>query len=285
MKVKAATEKNFRRARAKPAKGRGLRRLFSWRLVRAVLLVAVVAYAGHRAIALVLNASVLKISRIVVRGNSHLTGGEVQQLAHDLYGRNILVADLAGQRRAILDSPWVAEAALRRVLPSTVEIAVVERRPAAIGRIDQQLYLIDREGTIIDDFGPQYSRYDLPIVDGLVRKRRGAKPSVDPARAELAARVIDALAGTPLARRLSQIDVTDARNAVVLLEQEPAMLYVGTEKFRERLQSYLELAPAIRENLDDVDYVDLRFGERVFARGRSGGAARTGRTGRGRQSD
>lgn len=285
MKVKAATEKNFRRARAKPGKGRSLRRLLSWRVVRAMLLVALVVYAAHRASSLVLNAAVLRVTRIVVYGNSHLSSGEVQQLAHGLYGRNILMVDLAGQRRAILDSPWVAEAALRRVLPNTVEIAVVERRPAAIGRIGRNLYLIDREGTVIDEFGPQYRQYDLPIVDGLVRNRRNAKPAVDAARAELAARVIDSVAGTPLASRLSQIDVSDARNAVVLLEDEPAMLYVGTEQFRERLQSYLELAPAIRENLTDVDYVDLRFGDRVFARRRDGAAAGAVRSGRGGRSD
>ena len=72
---------------------------------------------------------------------------------------------------------------------------------------------------------------------------------------------------------------------MVLLEDEPAMLYVGTEQFRERLQSYLELAPAIRENLTDVDYVDLRFGDRVFARRRDGAAAGAVRSGRGGRSD
>ena len=40
---------------------------------------------------------------------------------------NILTADLPGYRRRLLESPWVADAALRRVLPSTVEVFVSER--------------------------------------------------------------------------------------------------------------------------------------------------------------
>ena len=40
-------------------------------------------------------------------------------------------------------SPWVEEATLRRVLPATVEVTIRERRPMAIGRVGQALYLVD----------------------------------------------------------------------------------------------------------------------------------------------
>ena len=68
--------------------------------------------------------------------------------------------------------------------------------------------------------------------------------------------------------RLSQIDVADLHDAVVLLEGDPALLHLGDDQFVERLQSYLELAPALRERVPDIDYVDLRFDERVYVRPR-----------------
>ena len=37
----------------------------------------------------------------------------------------------------------------------------------------------------------------------------------------------------------------------------------------ERLQSYLDLLPALRERIPDIDYVDLRFDERVYVRPQS----------------
>ena len=64
-------------------------------------------------------------------------------------------------------SPWVEQAVLRRVLPSTVEVVIRERTPMAIGRIRGDLYLVDEEGLVIDEFGPNYAQFDLPIVDGL----------------------------------------------------------------------------------------------------------------------
>jgi len=67
-------------------------------------------------------------------------------------------------------------------------------------------------------------------------------------------------------RRLSQIDVTDVHNASVILAGDPAVIFVGEDQFLPRLQSYLELAPALRERVADIDYVDLRFDERIYVR-------------------
>jgi len=66
--------------------------------------------------------------------------------------------------------------------------------------------------------------------------------------------------------QISQIDVSDSRNAVVLLEGDPTLLRLGNERFVERLRSYHELAAALRERVPAIDYVDLRFDERVYVR-------------------
>ena len=63
------------------------------------------------------------------------------------------------------------DAALRRSLPSTVEVVVSERQPIGIGRINGELYLVDERGVVIDQYGPQYADLDLPIIDGLAARR------------------------------------------------------------------------------------------------------------------
>jgi cell division protein FtsQ len=188
-------------------------------------------------------------------------------MVEGLRGASILTADLAGYRQRLMESPWVADVAIRRVLPSTVEVLVFERRPMGLCRLGNTLYLIDPHGTLIDEFGPHYAEFDLPIIDGLVRSPVTGQPSIDESRAELAARVIDALAARKdLAQRISQIDVRDAHDAVVLLDDDPALLHLGDEKFLERVESYIELAPALKQRVPEIDYVDLRFDERVYVR-------------------
>ena len=276
MSVKAPIEKNFRRAKVKPGKKQPAHSWLSWRMARTVVVALLAIYASYVAVDLVVSASTLQVRTIAVRGNVRLSSGEVQALVDDLKGTSILTADLDDFRSRLLASPWVADVALRRVLPSTIEVFVAERRPIGICRLGSDLYLLDRTGTIIDEFGPQYAEFDLPIIDGVVRPPSGTEPSIDARRTALAASVIDSLAGHPsLSARLSQVDVTDVYNAVVLLDGDPALLHVGTERFAERLQSYVELAPALRDRVADMDYVDLRFDRRLYVKpaGTSGAQA------------
>lgn len=267
MKVKAPAEKNFRRARSKPGRRRRWRAVLTWRAARLIAVALVVLYAGYRSVDLVASSSLLHVQRIRVHGNVKLSVGEVQALMRGLQGSNILTINLARYRARLLESPWVAEVALRRVLPSTIDVYVSERRPFGLCRLGNQLYLIDRDGTVMDEFGPQYAEFDLPIVDGLVRAPKHGAPTVDEVRADLAARVVDSIQGSQdLIKRVSQIDVTDAHDAVILLDNDPALLHVGEEKFRERLQSYLEISEALKQRIPDIDYVDLRFEQRVYVK-------------------
>jgi cell division septal protein FtsQ len=267
MSVKARPEKNFRRASSKATRRKSKKRRISWRAVRIVVSIVLVVYAVYRAFDLVVSASSLQVRHIVVHGNNRMSSKEIENLAAGLRGTSILTADLDAFRRRLLQSPWVAEVALRRVLPSTIEVFVRERRPMGLSRLGTQLYLIDRQGTVIDEFGPKYSQFDLPIVDGLVRAPNSGGAALDEGRAELAARVIDALGHRKaLARRLSQIDVSDRHDAIVMLDGDPAQLHVGEDRFLERLQSYVDLAPALRERVPGIEYVDLRFGERLYVR-------------------
>jgi cell division septal protein FtsQ len=91
--------------------------------------------------------------------------------------------------------------------------------------------------------------------------------TTDESRAELASRVIAALKIKPaVARRLSQVDVTDLHNAAVILSGDRAVIQIGEDQFLARIESYLELAAAVRERVADIDYVDLRFDDRIYVR-------------------
>ncbi len=227
------------------------------------VIIALAVYAGYRAVAVVSGLDIFRIDRINVRGNHRLSSGEVLAMLENLKGRSVLAVDLAEWRRALLSSPWVADASLRRTLPSTVDVVILERAPLGIGRINGALFLVDDRGAVIDEYGPNYGDLDLPIIDGLSST---GEEHADLYRALLARRLLDALRVRNMASQISQIDVSDARNAVVLLEGDPTLIRLGNERFVERLQSYHELAPALREQVPAIDYVDLRFDERVYVR-------------------
>lgn len=271
MPITAPADKRFRRGHLKPARKRSVWRFWRWRAVAAAIAAGLAFYAAHRAVAVVVGLEIFHVERIEIRGNQRLSKGEVLTLLDDLRGRSILLVDLQEWRRAVLSSPWVADAALRRTLPSTVDVTIQERVPLGIGRINGALYLVDDRGAVIDEYGPSYADLDLPIIDGL-SSAPGDETS-DVYRAMLARRLLDALRGRNMAGQISQIDVSDARNAVVLLEGDPTLIRLGHERFVERLQSYFEIVPALRERVPAIDYVDLRFDERVYVRPAQKGTA------------
>jgi cell division protein FtsQ len=267
MTISAPADKRFRRPSVRPAQRRRFPLVVRWRAVRLGMVLLIVLYGGYQAATLLIAAGAFRVNRITVRGNVRLSTGEVLALISGLKQQSVLTADLPTYQAQLEESPWVASAALRRVLPSGVDVAIRERTPMGLCRIAGRLYLVDGTGRIIDDYGPQHADLDLPIIDGLAGAPRAGAPSIDPARAELASRVMQSIATRKgLARRVSQIDVSDAQNAVVILGGDMALLHLGDDHFAERLLSYLELAPALRARLPEIDYVDLRFDERVYVR-------------------
>jgi cell division protein FtsQ len=268
--VSAPSDRRFRRAHLKPGRRRRAWQAFVRPVLKYGVLGAALAYGVYRASMVAAYANVLRIGRIDVAGNQRLSKGEVLAVLNGLHGESILWTDLDTWRSRLLASPWVRDAALRRSLPSTVEVVITERQPIGIGRIHGEMYLVDARGIVIDQYGPQYADLDLPIVDGLAAKGKSpAAPdtTIDESRADLAARVIGALKAKPaVATRLSQIDVSDAHNASVILTGDPAVIHIGEDQFLPRIESYLELAAAVRERVADIDYVDLRFDDRIYVR-------------------
>ena len=280
--VAAPSDRRFRRAHVKPARRRKVSARQVWVVTKAAVLLALAVYGGWRGTALVLGAPALQVALISVTGNDRLSVGEILSIVDGLRGQNIVSVDLEAWRSRLLASPWVADASIRRQLPARIEIAIRERRPMGIGRLGRTLYLVDPEGIVIDEYGPRHAEFDLPIIDGLAG-RPGGVGAVDQPRARLAAQVMAALETRPdLAQQVSQIDVSDAHDAVVILENDTAMVRLGEAEFVERLQSYLDLAPALRERVAGIDYVDMRFDDRLYVRPVSPRAreARTAATGR-----
>ena len=262
-----ATDKRFKRAHVKPSRKRSAASKRAWFAVKLLIFVVVLGYGAYRGVTLIAAAPTLQIGHLVVRGHQRLSTGEVLALVHGLRGQNILAVRLDEWQQKLLSSPWVESATIRRVLPSTVEITVQERQPMGIGRIGMAMYLIDGKGVIVDEYGPAYADIDLPIIDGLAASPQDGGSIVDVARDEFAGRVIGDVSTRPeIAKKVSQLDVSDLHDAVAILDDDTVLLRLGESDFGARLQQYLDLAPTLRERFRGLDYVDLRFDERLYVR-------------------
>ena len=258
----APADKRFRRSSLRPGRRRGWQ---SW-AIKGGMFAAAIAVTTALLWLLgngVMDARAFRISRLEVQGHQFLAADDVRALLDGLTNESVFRADLEEYRGRLLDSPWVEDAALWRVFPATVHVQITERAPVAVARLNGRFHLVDRTGFLIDEAGPRYSDLDLPIVDGLFPERDGTM--ADPARVDVLVRLLaDIGTKADLQHRLSQIDVSDARNAVVLIDNEPARLRLGSTDFAERLLRYFEAYEAVQRRVAVADYYDLRFGDRIY---------------------
>lgn len=264
--VPISADRRFRRAHVKPARRRSRVRGLVSGMLKVGVPLALLFVVTYRGAAFVGTASDFRIRQVAVSGNVRMPTADILEALDGLRGANIVSVDLDVWRDRLQATPWIREATFRRSLPSTVRVVVSERDPIGIARLQGRLYLVDERGAVIDDYGPEYSDLDLPIIDGL-ESSPGPEGKADGPRAQLAGRLIASLRAKPaIAQRLSQVNVTDLHNAALIVNGDPAVIYVGDDRFLARLESYLGLASALRDRVANIDYVDLRFDDRIYVR-------------------
>lgn len=263
--VAAPADRRFRRPELLPQRHRRLERTI-WSVGRWVLVLAALGLAGTWGAQRVAASDLFLVREITVRGNARLTATEVASLLGGLRDENVFLVDFEHYRQRAMASPWIERVHLSRILPATIVVDVIERAPLVVARLNQQLYLVDQTGKIIDEYGPSYRDLDLPIVDGLLEAGDDV-PVAGADQVQLTAALFAGLEARPdLRRRLSQIDVSNARDAVVMFDDDPAWLHLGDAHFAARLQRYIDLRPALQDRFDALEYVDLKFDERVYVR-------------------
>lgn len=272
--VAVAADRRFRRADTVPVRrrrGRSLWTAVRWLAITAGL-GALAVWGGQRLIA----SDMFLVRDITVRGNARLSTGQVELLLDGIRHENVFLVDFEHYRRQVMDSSWVEQVTLSRVLPATIVVDVVERTPLVVARVNQQLYLVDRTGNIVDEHRAEHHAFDLPIVDGLVVPSDSGDTVVDAERMAVVVALVDDMSSrVDLQRRLSHVDVTNSRDIVVMIDDDTAWLHLGDALFVDRLQRYLDVRPALLDRFGAIEYADLKFDERIYVRGRDGRTART----------
>ena len=117
---------------------------------KAAIGLAILAFAVIFIGALVALYNMLVIQNIEVSGNGNIERAEILTTAGINVGEHMWFANLRGARQALLADPYIKSAVIKRVYPSTLRIAIVERVPLAAIVGTASTTLIDAEGYVLD---------------------------------------------------------------------------------------------------------------------------------------
>ena len=108
-----------------------------------------------------------KITDIRVEGASAYTPEQIREAAGYKLGENIMLINKTAASRNIFNNlPYVEQVKIRRELPGTVVIEIVEAAPVAMFRIDDRYWLINDAGMLLESV-PSIAPPKLPLVIGM----------------------------------------------------------------------------------------------------------------------
>ena len=184
------------------------------------------------------------------------------RLARRYAGRNIFSVNLYEIERMSTLDPWVRAASVKRILPGTIRVRVIERRPVAVALIEGVAHLVDREGYVIGLTGTGAD--NLPVITGL----HGLKGDALAAALRRGVALLERLSTrAPLfAERLSELNLSEpTRVAVQTIGGGPRLL-LDPEMIERNVNRWLDLGQAIRNRAGALDYVDLRWSQRIVVK-------------------
>jgi cell division protein FtsQ len=106
-----------------------------------------------------------KAQRLKIRGMQRLSAKKIVQQARVMKGMNVMAVNLSMVRKRLKAHPWIAEAEVRREIPSGLYIRIKEHRPLAIVELDRK-YIINEQGQVFKEWTPS-DPDTLPRISGL----------------------------------------------------------------------------------------------------------------------
>ena len=235
---------------------------FKRRVLRSGCLVALLCAAWWCIHEVALQAEVFRLSQdgawLTVEGVESRDESEVTTLFEPDKGRSLAMLDIAERRRQLLAIQWVREAWVSKVWPDGVRVVVRERAPVALVPIagGEAVRMIDADGVLL-----AYSSVGsdgLPVLTGIdAEMDLGARQD----RVELFMAVMDACSVRRFAESVSEVNVADLANAVVLAKHEGRLvqLELGHEHLRHRVEMFLNGVDGWQSALGPVKAVNLRL--------------------------
>jgi cell division protein FtsQ len=217
--------------------------------------------------------------QVHISGNHYVEPASVLEIFAADRNQSLLRIPLEERRRQLQAIPWVAEATVRRALPNTLEVDIVERTPIAFLREGSGLSLIDIHGVILEK--PLRDEFHFPVVTGI----RADMPIDDrEERMHLFAGFLQGIdAVRPAAAdQVSEVDLADDHDLCATLtglqpevvngaadssvdDSAPLLVHFGDGDFQSKYQTLLEKIGDVRAKLGPVESIDLRFDGELVA--------------------
>ena len=200
----------------------------------------------------------LAVDRVRLRGARHITAGDVVDVSGLRRSDNLLLVSTQEIEAAAETLPWVKRAEVRRVLPGTIRLKIVERRPAMALTFDvdgrNTRWLVDAGGRVLAE---SRSARTLPVLAGMtiVDIEPGDIVPSPEARAALAAYVS---MPRKLRDKVVAVFAPTVERLTFTLKDRTLVRYGAAEELDAKNSVLVSVMAKLRSQNRAVAYIDIR---------------------------
>jgi len=139
------------------------RRTQSLIIATGVLILLIAAFQLYR-------SGLFNVKKIDVAGSKIVSAVKVMENCAISENTNILTVNTGEVKQRIAKDPWIKEVSVKRVLPQTLRVEIVERVPVALITHGEKFYLIDEEYFIVAERESSEAS-EVPVITDLPIKK------------------------------------------------------------------------------------------------------------------
>ena len=199
------------------------------------------------------------IREVEFSGNRHIANAELLALTRIPKGSSLLRMSSRSLCERLVQSPWIRAVSVRKDLPDRLLIQVFEAEPFAILDRRGQSFLVDDQGRLLE----RLHESPVPFLPVIV---------ADPERMRESYREAISLAGVIKERKIAtergrvEILANGKGPEDLMLSIDSVVIKIGQGDFEQKLDRLFSLEEEIKRRAIPVDYIDLRFANRVVVK-------------------
>jgi cell division protein FtsQ len=251
--------RNNRRINKQTAAPRAKKRRCLLKLFALVLLITG-AYWGAKYAIDTARRTLFPVKEIVFSGNKHISESELKTIMGINGNESLLGLSSKELEARLLKSPWIKAVSFRKDFPHRFTVRIEESMPYALLEMNGRTFFVDDKGNMLEELKGESIPF-LPIISGDPFKNSSVFPEV-----LNLVRTMKDKGFIAVKDRIEIIIPHGAGPEDISMQVDGMLVKIGHGEYEEKLQRLLELEDEIMRRGIPVDYIDIRFANKVIVK-------------------
>lgn len=226
----------------------------------ALVLLITGAYWGAKYAIDTARKTLFPVKEIVFSGNKHVSESELKAIMGINVNESLLELSSKELEGRLLKSPWIKAVSFRKDFPHRFTVRIEESMPYALLEMNGRTFFVDDKGNLLEELKGESIPF-LPIISGDPFKNSSVFSEV-----LNLVRTMKDKGFIAVKDRIEVIIPHGAGPEDISMQVDGMLVKVGHGEYEEKLQRLLELEDEIMRRGIPVDYIDLRFANKVIVK-------------------